>query len=136
LCSGSDNNASAVLILQLHKDCLCRFSLFLCILDVENLSAPSMTVSSSFVRIHRRNSFSRNDVSFVEVLNSDAANMPVNAGRLRQLHLLHQAYGAFYNESSIVRTTVGRIAPVECTYADVSTALFAVLCSSLTLMFR
>ena len=29
------------------------------------------------------------------------------------------------NESSVVRTTVGRIAPMECTYADVLTALFA-----------
>ena len=68
-------------------------------------------------------------------LNSDAANMPVNAGRLRQLHLLHRAYGALYNASCIVRTTIGRIAPMECPYPDVSTALFAVLCSSLTLTF-
>ena len=55
-----------------------------------------MTVSSSLVRIHQRNSFSRNDVNSVGVLNSDAANVLVIAGRLTQLHLLHRAYGAFY----------------------------------------
>jgi hypothetical protein len=71
----------------------------------------------------------------VGVLNSDAGSMPVNAGRLRQLHFLHQAYGASYNESSVVCTTVGRIASVECTYADISAELFAVLRSSLTLIF-
>jgi glycerol kinase len=61
--------------------------------------------------------------------------MPVNAGRLRQLNPFHRAYGTLYNESSIVRTTVGRVVPVECMFADVSTALFAVLCSSLTSLF-
>jgi hypothetical protein len=55
-----------------------------------------MTVSSSLVRIHQRNSFSRNHVSSVGFLNSDAANVPANAGRLRQLHLIHRVYGAVY----------------------------------------
>lgn len=61
--------------------------------------------------------------------------MPVNAGRPRQLHFLHQAYGASYDESSVFCTTVGGIAPMECMFADVSTELFAVLQSSLTLIF-
>jgi len=65
----------------------------------------------------------------VGLLNSDAANMPVNVGRLRQLHLLHRAYRALYNESSL------GLLQWSARMADVSTALFAVLCNSLTLTF-
>jgi len=53
-------------------------------------------------KIHRRNRFSRKDASSVRFLNGGAANVPVNAGRLRQLHLLHRAYGALYSTMKVL----------------------------------
>jgi hypothetical protein len=61
---------------------LCCLRLFLYILDVKNWSPPSMTESSLACKNSADEHFYKKLCS-ADVLNSDAANMLANAGRMR-----------------------------------------------------